>query len=431
MFRPIVNKVVALAFLFAAATLTGAPSHATLIEQDLNAPGDNLLTIDTGAGLEWLDVTATLGLSYNQAQASPFATTQGFRHADQTEVSALYAAFGITPGIGFSSSNFTGANAILASLGTTGLAGGSFTSPFQGGWLDVVPFSNSLAALGLVQIDGFTSRALASFTVTSSRSVTDPRTGNYLVRAVVTSIPEPGTIFLFIAGLIALGTLRYRMSRAIRPALIGACALALLALPLPANATLISVDDAAFGAGALTRDTDTGFDWLDLVLLGARSFNDISGQFGAGGDFEGFRYAVAIEVKQFFINAGIPDVGDPFVSPTSGISVANVDPTQALISLLGGFTFDLGPTSNQGIAGLTGTFNTPTSVLVASATLQNSIGNAAVGFPNGFGSLDQLVTGHFLIRPAVIRIFEPATLGLFLTGLVALGFVRRRAPVAS
>ena len=62
---------------------------ANLMEEDLLAPGDGLITLDTSTGLRWLDVTATLGLSYNEAEASVYATDHGFRHATYKEVRAL------------------------------------------------------------------------------------------------------------------------------------------------------------------------------------------------------------------------------------------------------------------------------------------------------------------------------------------------------
>lgn len=89
--------------------------------------------------------------------------------------------------------------------------------------------------------------------------------------------------------------------------------LTVLCMLLPvgaAHATLVSIDDSAFGTGALTQDSATGFQWLDLTLTGARSYNDMVGndgsnEFVAGGDFAGFRYATLTEVEQLWIAAGI------------------------------------------------------------------------------------------------------------------------------
>ena len=56
-----------------------------------------------------------------------------------------------------------------------------------------------------------------------------------------------------------------------------------------ANATLMNVVDH----GDYFTDTKNGLDWLDLTLSLNRSYNDVSSQFGVGGDFEGWRYATA------------------------------------------------------------------------------------------------------------------------------------------
>ena len=66
-------------------------AYAALIEADLLAPGDGLLTQDTETGLEWLDITATLGQSYNAIIAGwgGFTTTYGFRYATFDEVYTL------------------------------------------------------------------------------------------------------------------------------------------------------------------------------------------------------------------------------------------------------------------------------------------------------------------------------------------------------
>jgi hypothetical protein len=73
-----------------------------------------------------------------------------------------------------------------------------------------------------------------------------------------------------------------------------------------ASAALLEADDPVFGPGAITRDADTGLDWLDLRQSKLRWFDDVSSQFGDGGDFEGFRYATAAELNVlFYSSAGI------------------------------------------------------------------------------------------------------------------------------
>ena len=94
-----------------------------------------------------------------------------------------------------------------------------------------------------------------------------------------------------------------------------------------ATAELIGIEDLSIvGNGDLpqdgfhvTRDTDTGLDWLDVTLSVNRSFNDVSDEFGAGSDYEGFRFATGPEVITLFDHARLilndegPDVSQPIL----------------------------------------------------------------------------------------------------------------------
>ena len=58
-----------------------------------------------------------------------------------------------------------------------------------------------------------------------------------------------------------------------------------------ANAALLNVQDH----GTYFTDTHNGLDWLDLTQTVGRSYNDVSSQLGAGGEFAGWRYATTEE----------------------------------------------------------------------------------------------------------------------------------------
>ena len=70
-----------------------------LVQQNL-VPGtrDRLLTLDTETNLEWLDLTATLNLSYLDVQggAGDYLTTYGFRYATGAELRVLLDHAGVT-----------------------------------------------------------------------------------------------------------------------------------------------------------------------------------------------------------------------------------------------------------------------------------------------------------------------------------------------
>lgn len=82
--------------------LTATPSFAALVETDWLVAGDKKATLDTVSGMEWLDLTYTIGLSVSNVQQKinngEFA---GWRIATATEVTNLYKNI-------FDGINFTG-----------------------------------------------------------------------------------------------------------------------------------------------------------------------------------------------------------------------------------------------------------------------------------------------------------------------------------
>jgi hypothetical protein len=62
-----------------------------LLSADLALPGDGLLTYDDATGLQWLDLTATLGKSVNEVVGGFGGyRASGFRYASTVEVERLY-----------------------------------------------------------------------------------------------------------------------------------------------------------------------------------------------------------------------------------------------------------------------------------------------------------------------------------------------------
>ncbi len=152
------------------------------------------------------------------------------------------------------------------------------------------------------------------------------------------------------------------------PGFIMICSVLLAGLsPLPAFAVLESATDVNFGANSLTRDTATGLDWLDVTHSTGRKYTDISGKFGAGQEFEGYRFATISEVIALVNdNTGFtpPAAASGFgVSDTSGgdvlsVVVAFVGPTltNATSTRVFGMTRTLG-TGNSRVLGLINNFS--------------------------------------------------------------------------
>lgn len=109
----------ALFVAMAAVAMSATSARATLIVRDLvSGDGLGLITFDDASGFEWLDVTATLGLSYDAAELSTFVVSDGFRHANVDEVATLYTNAGVTLE-SFSAANFMGVQELISKLGCT------------------------------------------------------------------------------------------------------------------------------------------------------------------------------------------------------------------------------------------------------------------------------------------------------------------------
>jgi hypothetical protein len=70
------------------------PSQAALVQRDWLSTEDAVLTYDTDSGLEWLDVTVTAGMSYNEValQLGAGGVYEGFTFASDQQVVDLFSA---------------------------------------------------------------------------------------------------------------------------------------------------------------------------------------------------------------------------------------------------------------------------------------------------------------------------------------------------
>ena len=79
-------------------------------------------------------------------------------------------------------------------------------------------------------------------------------------------------------------------------------------IPSPALGELLILDWHVPGDSLITRDSETGFEWLDLTASAGRSYNYMSSQFGPDGEFECFRYATRAEIVSLWTHAGIVNI---------------------------------------------------------------------------------------------------------------------------
>jgi hypothetical protein len=120
------------------------------------------------------------------------------------------------------------------------------------------------------------------------------------------------------------------------------CPIALVAVAsstlvgLSLQASLIQATDAGFGPNALTVDTSTGLEWLDLGASSGLSYEQVLADTQPGGVFSGFRFATAQEVFQLYASAGIPGPGDyALSSPAISFLFTLVGPSGSINGLPG------------------------------------------------------------------------------------------------
>lgn len=64
-------------------------ANAALIEMDRYNRDDGLITLDSITGLEWLDVTETLAMSYQDVWDDGQLSAEGWTHANNSELASL------------------------------------------------------------------------------------------------------------------------------------------------------------------------------------------------------------------------------------------------------------------------------------------------------------------------------------------------------
>jgi len=128
---------------------------------------------------------------------------------------------------------------------------------------------------------------------------------------------------------------------------LGALVVSAYAFTPTANAQVIQLNDSTLPASAdgfnITRDLDTGFEWLDVDVSAGRTYDDLVGndgsnEFVAGGDFEGFRYATYFELTGAFNGPQLPSLYRSLdISPFFFSSIGGYPVVRDLLSLVGCF----------------------------------------------------------------------------------------------
>ena len=191
---------------------------------------------------------------------------------------------------------------------------------------------------------------------------------------------------------------------------------------------ITSESHPVFGANSLTRDHTQQLDFLDLPFSDNRSFNELqgqfgpgSGEFGVGGDFEGFRYATEAEVIALIVNAGFgPD-------PTlNAYNVGNAPDQLSTLSEMLGRTnasdtqfLNLGMTSTE-------RFGNVKEVLIRDFKDSTDPDVVDLRFTQSKSQGVTTLSSFLVIPSAVAAVPEPSSAALFAVGVIAAVIRRRR-----
>lgn len=83
-------KLLKKALLISMLALGSAGASAELISTDWKSSNDNLATLDTATGIEWLDLSLTVNMAYSAAATGNLAGFEGWRLATNSEVETLF-----------------------------------------------------------------------------------------------------------------------------------------------------------------------------------------------------------------------------------------------------------------------------------------------------------------------------------------------------
>jgi hypothetical protein len=196
--------------------LAGTPrADAALLVRDLNTAGDGLLTYDTVTGLEWLDLSVSKG----RAPGAAAADYPGFRMAYRGEVEALFQSAGI-PANNINDnvvylSDLAAGQLLISRIGATESFFNGAAQMIYGRVLRANNVEYDVYEVQVrippVQINGTGTQFIElGNTLTAWQS----NHADFLVRQGSANVPEPASLGLVGAALVAIGWQAWRQRRA-------------------------------------------------------------------------------------------------------------------------------------------------------------------------------------------------------------------------
>jgi formylglycine-generating enzyme required for sulfatase activity len=171
-----------------AAVLAAGAARATLTDKDLLVANDRLITCDSVAGLEWLDLLPTSGQSYDAVAAGygGYITTYGFSFATTTQVDDLYENAGLPNHSGSpNAGNVAPIQRLFGLMDCTNNCSSNF--PYSIGYADLPVFSATHAGAGVLELDlegpSITGTADVIDTPAYAKNSSQIDAASYLVRA--------------------------------------------------------------------------------------------------------------------------------------------------------------------------------------------------------------------------------------------------------
>lgn len=195
--------------------LMSGQANAALTSRDLViGSGDGLLTYDDQTNFEWLDVTQTLNMSFNQVvgELSTSGAFAGFNLASDANLQALFASGGWSGASNVNYSNdpdrFNEASVIVSLLGRTTI---NYSVNSTYGMVSDVQGSKQYYGFMYSYSDAINPYHSSSWhnNFSQARDVPSDYIGTFLYR-VTTAVPEPETYALMLAG---LGLIGFRMRK--------------------------------------------------------------------------------------------------------------------------------------------------------------------------------------------------------------------------
>jgi len=193
---------------------------------------------------------------------------------------------------------------------------------------------------------------------------------------------------------------------------------AALVLSTSANAALIALDDSIHGIDSLTFDDVSGLTWLDVSITAGMTYNQVFGELGSGGQFEGYRYATGAEVEQLLTSSG--------VNVDSMWTVENFAPINDLVQNYLGHTGDSFTSDASAVFSEAGENGGHKRVFIRT---QDFMGKGFASLTSGtqYDNANE-GEGHMLVvSESISTVPVPAAVWLFGSGLIGLvGFARRK-----